>query len=293
MENNCVHSKYKRWEAQFQDLLHFREIYPNKWPTKSNSTSVQSNWVMILRKCYKEKKLPQNWIDKLNSIGFPFCKEKGWAEKHQVKLQQVVNLISSTNKPIDRIKHKHLSFWFGRQKNNLLIELNKDRPKYKEVKEFLLKYFATSFKWMNTYNRLLEFYKIHKRFPSMEEDKYLYSWVTVERARLKKNKRNPEQIKLLNDLNVYRVEESRWISTWDNKYEILKKFLKSNNHYPRQNKGNKKEHLLYNWIQEQRQQLRYRYINKPNKLSEDKVKKLKEINFYFCIGDSNRNKIYL
>ena len=295
MKDTHHHAKYKKWESHFQELLDFRKLYPNSWPTRSNSFGKQVNWIMVIRLYYKEGKLPQDWIDRFNAIGFPFDKKSGWVDRHYETIQEVVKIISATNEPLksNKPEYKNLYAWYHLQKKSFLKELEKDKPNYKKVREILLDYKESSYAWKKTYDKLLEFYNLNKRFPSIEENRYLYWWIVSERTSLKKRERSQKQIRLLSEIGVFKIDTPRWILNWDDKYKIFKEFVNKNNDFPKQKSKNKTEHLLYNWAQQQRKQLYLRDLNKEHSLSEEQLKKLKEINFYYCLGPNYQNRIYL
>ncbi len=65
-----VLQKYNRWTTNYEALLYFRERNPDRWPT-GNEKEIY-DWLCKQRALYKCGKLPQDQIDVLNKLGFPW-----------------------------------------------------------------------------------------------------------------------------------------------------------------------------------------------------------------------------
>ena len=106
------------------------------------------------------------------------------------------------------------------------------------------------------------------------------SWAIRQRVNYREGKLTNEQIELLNAIKFdFSIKEQG--PNWDEMFEQLSDFVKINKRMPFKNE----DKLLYSWVTHQRNNI------KNGKVSNEKIEKLKSINFEFDIWDKNYYKI--
>jgi hypothetical protein len=81
-------SKELRWIGRFNDLVEFRKVHRNRWPSFNAITETERKlgiWCQQLRSMFKNKTLEERWIIKLKGIEFSFRRSPldRWKEKLQ------------------------------------------------------------------------------------------------------------------------------------------------------------------------------------------------------------------
>lgn len=139
-------------------------------------------------------------------------------------------------------------------------------------------------RWMDKYNEILNYLKIHGHcnVPHIYSDNpALGQWVKRQRHQYRLYSRgdhshlNADRIKLLEDRGF--VWDSHG-SAWEEKYEELKEFKRTQGHctVPCRYKGNPK---LSTWIKRQRRQYRLFVAGKQSTITTTRIAKLEEIGF--------------
>jgi sulfur transfer protein SufE len=128
--------------------------------------------------------------------------------------------------------------------------------------------------WDNKYNLLIEYVNKNSKIPTQKEeynDIKIGSWVKTQREKYNKNKLNDERIKKLEEIQGWKWGEKR-INTWDESYELLQDFIKENNKIPTKTEEYKDIKIGF-WCSDQKK----RYNKNKNKLNDERIKKLEEI----------------
>jgi len=59
------------WTRSYNELVGFRNKYPNRWPIRRGKEIKLAAWCSRQRLSYNKGNLPQDSIDKLNKLNFP------------------------------------------------------------------------------------------------------------------------------------------------------------------------------------------------------------------------------
>jgi superfamily II DNA or RNA helicase len=135
--------------------------------------------------------------------------------------------------------------------------------------------------WDSMYDEISQFYNKnnHSNITSDYSNK-LYIWVRNQRVQYNKGILSKERIEKLNKLNfIWNMLEENW----NQMYEYLTEYYKKYKHCNVSTKENQK---LYSWISGQRLDF------KNNKLDDERLEKLKKINFSLGEKDDKWNTMY-
>jgi hypothetical protein len=121
--------------------------------------------------------------------------------------------------------------------------------------------------WNDNFRRVNAFIKKHQALPSRKTNKQLCYWLNVNRERIKSKKLPREKIELLKSISI--AVKGRSGLEWERNFNLLKTFIKKYKRLPTQSSSNEKQ--LYSWCMNQRT------ARRNNKLSEDRISKLKQL----------------
>jgi hypothetical protein len=142
--------------------------------------------------------------------------------------------------------------------------------------EIISKLSSNEKKWQENYEKIIEFVKKNKKTPPDSNINKLGAWCSKNRIFYRNGSLSEEKIKLLES-----IPEWKWDldleEIWQEKYIKVNNFISKNNKYP--TVKYEKEKTLANWCAAQRQN----YIK--GKLSEEKIKKLEELNNWIWTPD--------
>ena len=248
----------KKWQNAYQEL---KEIY-QKEGNITNIPEYHRNWSSSQRTLFREKKLAQDKIDKLNDIDFvwePFENRNTWEENYQ-QLKEIYQTQGNSNSDLP----KNLKNWSSSQRSqyreNKLIQEKVDL-----LNKIGFIWDLEEDEWNNAYKKLKNFY-IREGNSYLNKEKSLEYWCGKQRRRYKNKQLPEEKIKLLEDIKFAwdPIQEQ-----WNSQYSELKTFYLNEGHSSPSGWNSS----LGVWCGKQRQ-----YYMK-NKLSQDKIKLLEEINF--------------
>jgi hypothetical protein len=268
----------EKWIQNCNNLKKFVEIN-NKLPSDHSKNKVEKSlgqWYRDQRKHYKKGKLSLDKIKLLESI-------PNWVwqldlDEQWKKLCSDVNEFSKINNRLpsqySKIKdEKTLGNWcaFQREKQKSgKLSLEQQRLS-EEIPNWYWKRDLEE-NWKNSYDNLKKFAEINKRLPSStsseNNEKTLGQWHCSQRHKYKIGELSQEQIKLSEKIpNWFWHLDEKWIKSYSN----VKQFFELNNKLPSIVSINKSEKSLRIWCDGQR------YNYKKGKLSQERIKLLKEI----------------
>eukprot|EP00594_Rhizosolenia_setigera_P008104 CAMPEP_0178974132 /NCGR_PEP_ID=MMETSP0789-20121207/22246_1 /TAXON_ID=3005 /ORGANISM="Rhizosolenia setigera, Strain CCMP 1694" /LENGTH=433 /DNA_ID=CAMNT_0020662351 /DNA_START=593 /DNA_END=1892 /DNA_ORIENTATION=- len=147
-------------------------------------------------------------------------------------------------------------------------------------------------KWNTRYEELVQYKKEHGHVNVPHRQGALGRWVTAQRVNYKNmieenqdprsNRMSPERLQALEKLGF------QWTMRldWDQSFEKLQEFHDKYGHtrVPTEvpNDGGVAKHL-HVWCAEQRVQYQYKQKNKPHSITDEKIQKLKSLDFHFDV----------
>ncbi|MGM9878718.1 MAG: helicase associated domain-containing protein, partial [Bacilli bacterium] len=120
-------------------------------------------------------------------------------------------------------------------------------------------------KWEKTYEKVKKFYEENGRFPKRGEE--CGNWLNTQRQSVREGKLSEERMKKLEEIDKDWNKSKEEINSekWEETYEKVKTFYEENGRLPKQTEE------CGGWLNKQRQSF------KKGKLSDEKIKKLEEI----------------
>jgi len=106
-----------RWESRYCELIEYRECHghynvPDSWPENLRL----ARWVMTQRQMFRKGKLSQNRVQRLEAIGFIWCRqEHAWNEMYR-RLVQYKKAHGNCDVPQERREDPQLGSWVVRQR---------------------------------------------------------------------------------------------------------------------------------------------------------------------------------
>jgi len=106
-----------RWESRYCELIEFREVHghcnvPDSWPENLQL----ARWVMTQRQLYRKGKLSPDRIQRLEAIGFIWCRQDhAWDEMHQ-RLVNYKRIHGNCNVPSEWKEDPQLGSWVVKQR---------------------------------------------------------------------------------------------------------------------------------------------------------------------------------
>jgi superfamily II DNA or RNA helicase len=254
------------WDSMYEEL---REFY-NKNGHCNVSYSYGDNkklynWIRTQKK-YGVSEEKKQKLDELNFDWELISFDDKWDSMYE-KLLIFYNEYNDTNVP--RTYNHKLWLWIGTQRSFYSQNrLTKDRIQKLEELNFAWNLIEEN--WRNMFKLLEEYYKkfgdtnVTRKY----ENKELFRWVAVQRRNYLNDKLSQDRIDCLNNINfMWSINE-----TWDNMYNQLKSYYNKRGNTNVSIDENKK---LYLWSQTQKK------FFKKEKLDNEKIKKLNDINFSF------------
>ncbi len=272
------------WETQFLALSQFKERQGHcNVPQRHNENSKLTTWVGTQRTDYKDKRITQERIARLESIGFQWNPSETAWEMMFTLLCEYRKENGDCNVP-PKHKDKQLSSWVAHQRT-AFKENTLDNQRINRLKEIGFILDPRRSLWNELYDELSNFKNKHghcnvpKEYP---ENKRLGGWVANQRTKNSKNKLASDRIDKLNQLGF---SWNTLISSWEDMFTALKEFQKTNG-YCNVPKDSKQYPKLGIWVSVQRKEY------KNNNLSEERLQKLNEINFDWNPSDNLWNYMY-
>lgn len=235
------------------------------------------NWVRTQRKAYKDNKMIQDRVDKLNSIEFQWAVELKWDEMFEIYKTLVEQGVE-------------IRFSYVTEGGiNIGNWVNTQRQAYKNNKmsqDRIDKLNSINFKWCNdNWGKMFEIYKslikkgIKVRSNYVTEDGInIGAWVATQKVRYKSNKMPQDRINKLNSINIEWVRAGKRYKRydWDEVFEIYKSLIKQGINVT-QSYITEDGINIGTWVNTQRQKY------KNNKMPQDRIDKLNSINFKWNI----------
>ena len=201
----------KRWDIMYEALLTFYNEHKHlKIPT---NISINGNnlytWANTQRKIYKEGRLDNIKIQKLNNINFIWDTENIWEIMFN-KLEQYLEIYNTTDVPKDYITSDgyKLGSWVLKQRNNK-IRVSKgyndlSQEKIDRLNSIDFIWDLNLEKWKNTFNNLVKYinetgnYNVPK--DCMSNGIKLGKWIENQRMYYRNGKLSDEKIQLLKSI---------------------------------------------------------------------------------------------
>ncbi|MFH2120305.1 MAG: Helicase associated domain protein [Pseudomonadota bacterium] len=273
------------WEEMFEYLLEFKQKnghcnVPSRWPENSKL----SRWVSTQREFWKNGKLSENRINRLEEAGFEWnILETNWNELFTALLK-FKEKIGHCNVPRDWPENPDLSYWVSTQRENYRKRLlSPDRIERLEQIGFVWDTIRHS--WEENYSALIEFKSAtgHCDVP----DKWpvnlkLSHWVGKQRSDRKKNRLSADRIERLNAIGFTWDPQD---AVWNKMYGALQEYNKKNGHcnVPR----NWSENIrLSSWV------AHIRKLWKEGKLSRERIKQLELLGFTIIDHDAVKKETW-
>ena len=251
----------EKWEENYEKVKKFYEEN-GRFPTQAEECGA---WLNHQRRYAKKGELSEERIKKLEEIDKDWNKSQEeqdneqWEENYE-KLKKFYEENGRFPKRDEEcgewLKSQCQTFKKGKlseEKIKKLEEIGKDWNKSKEEQ------------WEVNNEKLKKFYEENGRFPKIDEE--CGEWLISQRQSFKKGKLLEERIKKLEEIDKdwNKSQEEKNNEQWEENNDKLKKFYEKNGRFP------KIDEECGKWLIRQRQSF------KKGKLSEEKIKKLEEI----------------
>ena len=271
----------EEWEKNFLELQRFREEHGHCKVSEGYPQNPQlAVWVKTQRNDFKDGKLSENKIARLEELGFVWdIFEEGWKENF-LELKRFQEEHGHCKVPHKYPKSPQLSVWVSNQRKDFKKgDLSEDRIARLEGIGFV--WDVTEEAWEKNFLELKRFQEEHghckvpQRYP---QNPQLASWVSNQRKDFKKGDLSEDRIARLEELGfVWDVFEE----VWEKNFLELKRFQEEHGHckVPR---GYPENPDLGCWVKHQREYF------KSAKLAEDRIARLEEIGFVWNVHEAAR-----
>lgn len=221
------------WERMFQAVRKYFEQHgniciPTDYRTKEGKNL--SAWLAVQRRYYRDGKLNEGQISKLNSVGMVWKFEDAW----EVGFEHAKQYFRENGDL--RISYKYVSSdgyalgnWIVNQRNNYdsknkYRKLSKERIARLEAIGMVWK--IKDVQWDEAYARAKRYYRKHKDLAvqkGYKEDGYdLYEWIRVQREKYRSGELTARQIELMEQIGM------DWLTTaernWENHYDSAERY---------------------------------------------------------------------
>ncbi len=270
------------WEEMYLATCKFKEINGHcNIPPKYSKDQQLGRWVDKQRARYKEQKLTKERLERLEKIGFSWDPSSQAWEEMFASLSNFKTKMGHCN--VRHSYNKQLGSWISRQRNQYKqSRLSKDQ--IEKLEKLGISWDPESERWEEMFAALWDFKAVNLHCnvpPDYKKNLLLGSWVRCQRTRYKNGQLLPAQFDKLQQINF---DWAPIDMAWEKMYSALINFKEANGHsnIPSTNKENKK---LASWVIIQR--IRY----KQNKLSDERIKKLEQLNFIWDPINTERDEM--
>ena len=267
--------KKDTWEKMFINLCQFKNIHghcnvPQRW----SENPELANWVANQRQMKRKNRLNDDFLGRLNEIGFIWHTRKDLWEKRFTELLEFKKTYDHCDVPKDWSENPKIGTWVNNQRRNKKKGiLSAERIRRLDEVGFLWDIIDSG--WEDNYSELMKYYKIYGHTDVQirwNENPQLGHWVSHQRSKKKKNRLSESQIKRLEDINFSWNPKDKW----DAMYASLLEFKRLRGHcnVPRDWQSAPE---LSHWVNRQRSQ----YIR--GRLDIEYIKKLEKIGFLWNV----------
>jgi hypothetical protein len=266
--------------ARYNELKAYkRKIGDCNVPVRWKANPQLGKWVSNQRGIYKNGKLEDDRVAKLNELGFQWeviddwwtrVFQRQWMARYN-ELKAYKRKIGDCNVPQEYEANRQLGNWVSNQrgiyKNGKLAD---DRVAKLNELGFQWEVLVTE-DWWTRYDQLVAYHKDHGHcnVPSQDEaNRQLGKWVSRQRYLNKKGELEDDRVAKLNELGFVWNSQDQ---SWQKRYGQLVAYHKDHGHcnVPSQDE----DRQLVRWVKTQRE------FKKDGKLADDRVAKLNELGF--------------
>jgi len=231
---NCASA----WQYNFNLLKEFRVVNPHKWPSVLSKVSNEvklAQWCGTQRSSYNRKKLSQDFINLLGSIGFSW---DTFGEIWYSWLQKLKDFRSENPErwPSQKsriVSEKKLGSWCSKQRQD-----HKDgcleQDKIDALNEIGFCWDQVESDWFSCLERVQDFLKKNHRLPSSKslcsQERRLGMWCGTQRQAFKGQRKNGLNSAKVAALKSIGFTFDYFDVHWDRKFEILIAFRDLNPH---------------------------------------------------------------
>ncbi|WP_080126619.1 DEAD/DEAH box helicase [Chlamydia suis] len=274
------------WEENFLELQRFREEHghckvPHRYP-QNPSLGV---WVCVQRRCFKEGKLAEDKVARLEELGFVWdVFEEEW-EENFLELKRFREERGHCKVPAGYSQNPQLASWVRRQRADFKEgKLAEDKIERLEEIGFVWRVFEEA--WEENFLELQRFREEHghcKVPGGYPQNPQLASWVSNQRTDFKEGKLAEDKVARLEEIGfVWRVLEE----AWEENFLELQRFREEYGHCKVPTRYPQNPQLAV-WVKTQRNDF------KDGKISEDKIARLEEIGFVWNVLKEEWEKNFL
>ncbi|WP_257615700.1 helicase associated domain-containing protein, partial [Chlamydia suis] len=266
----------EEWEENFLELKRFQEEHGHcKVPQWYPQNPFLGVWVSTQRQDFKEGKLSEDKIERLEEIGFVWnVFEEEW-EENFLELQRFREEHGHCKVPQRYPQNPQLASWVSSQRKDFKKgKISEDKIARLEELGFVWDIFEEG--WEENFLELQRFQEEHGHCKVPEgypQNPQLAGWVKTQRKDFKKGKLSEDKIARLEELGfVWNVFEE----SWEENFLELQRFREEHGHckvptrYPQNPQ-------LATWVSSQRKDF------KKGKISEDKIARLEELGFVWDV----------
>ena len=276
----CVEKLGFTWDIWYGELIKYKEQFGDcNVPLRLVENKQLGRWVATQRARYKNKKLSDDRIKRLEEIGFVFSIQSSWEEMFDV-LKEYKKKHGDCNVSSTWSENKQLGSWVGTQRQSYRNKkLTKDRIKRLEEIGFEWDMLEESFE--RGYQETLKYKQQYGnanagRFYKTSDGFKLGIWQSHQRVHYREGKLDNDKLKKLEEVGFeWRLYESKL----EKMFDALRGYKKVHGDCNVPSTWSENKQLAL-WLATQRA----RYKNK--KLSDDRIKRLEEIGFVFSIQSS-------
>jgi hypothetical protein len=268
----CIDKLGFTWDMRYGELIKYKEQFghcnvPKKWAENKQL----AYWVVTQRGYYRDSKLSNDRIKRLEEIGFewdPF--ELSWEDNFDA-LKEYKKNHGHCNVPKNWSENKQLAKWMSHQRGYYRNKkLSDDRVK--RLEDIGFEWDPLESQWKQMFAMLKKHKDKHGNCNVPQKwtgNRQLGSWVSSQRGYYRDKQLSNDKIKHLEDIGF---EWDIYESQWEQMFAMLIKYKDKHGdcNIPRDWTENKQ---LANWVNAQRG--RYRIT----KLSDDRIKRLEDIGF--------------
>jgi len=183
---------------------------------------------------------------------------------------ELKNYVDQNNGNVNNVEDEKLYRWCSSQRT-LFKKCVLSSYRQKKLTSLGFEWDLQALAWEQKFSQLEQYRQEDDYEPSSTENEDLYSWLRVQNSAVKRSKLSDERKGRLKSLNFIGNQQDK---NWENNFLMLVDFLnKSNGKYPRQKSKEEVERSLAVWV------LTVRKDYKNKKLTDERIKKIKSINF--------------